>query len=116
MRNYLMPGNMIPLSAPSPDGCKSGDVLIVGNLAGIAVGDAEAGAEIEVSLVGCYRLAKAAGALTAGTVVTWTGTDKKVATAGAGDLCLGVVIKDAADTDTTAVVRLGGVNVTIPAA
>jgi len=113
MRNYVEPADTITIAAPAVTGCKSGDVVIVGNLVGVAVGDAVAGAEIELALTGAYSLPKGAGALNQGTVVTWSGT--AVETAGAGDLCLGVVIKDAIAEDTTAVVRLGNVNVTIPA-
>ena len=113
MRNDVQTADTITVTAPAVTGATSGGVGIYGNLVGIFVGNALPGADIELALTGAYRLPKAAGALTLGTVVTWSGT--AVETAGATDLCLGVVIKDAAADATEAIVRLGHVNVTMPA-
>ena len=112
MKNFVMDANVITVTAPAVTGCKSGDVVIVGNLVGIAAYDAAAGDEVELALTGAYRLPKAAGELHVGDIVTWSGA--AVETAGASDLCLGCVIAEAATDATEAVVRLGGVNVTIP--
>jgi len=111
MRNYIQKADTITITAPAVPGCKSGDVVTVGNIVGIAVGDALPGAEVELALTGAYRLAKNPGALHVGDVVTWATN----AVEAAGDLCLGVVIAEAAADATEAVVRLGGVVGTVDA-
>jgi predicted RecA/RadA family phage recombinase len=118
MKTFVQEGNLITTVVPPGPGpgVKSGDVLVIGNLAGIAATDGAPGEQVELALTGCYRLPKGAGGLNQGAVVTWNAQNGVIATAGAGNLCLGLVIADAANEDSTALVRLGGVNVTVPGA
>jgi predicted RecA/RadA family phage recombinase len=62
MKNFIKPGNTVTLTAPAVTGCKSGDLIIVGALAGVDAYDAVAGADVEVTVVGIFELPKATGA------------------------------------------------------
>jgi predicted RecA/RadA family phage recombinase len=105
MRNYVQPGDVVTLTAPSD--CKSGDVINVGSLIGIAATDAKTGQEVETALVGVFELPKAAGsALEPGALAYWTESPGSVA--GSGSTLLGVVIAHAASDATKVRVRLNG--------
>ncbi|WP_442955305.1 DUF2190 family protein [Parasphingorhabdus sp.] len=54
MKNYVQPGNTLTLTAPAA--IISGDVVIVGSIIGIANGDAENAAPVDVDTVGIFRL------------------------------------------------------------
>ena len=54
MRNYIQPGNTLTLTAPAE--IASGAVVIVGSIIGVANGDAENGAPVDVDTVGVFRL------------------------------------------------------------
>jgi predicted RecA/RadA family phage recombinase len=97
-------------SAPSP-GVASGDVIVVGNLAGVCTTSAATGAEVELAVVGVFELAKATGAaINAGASVWWSTTDKNVKNASASGLFpIGVAVRAAGTSDTTCRVRLNGV-------
>jgi predicted RecA/RadA family phage recombinase len=40
MKNFLQSGDVLTLTAPAVTGCKSGDLIIVGAIAGVAAYDA----------------------------------------------------------------------------
>lgn len=102
-RNFVQPGDVITLTAPVA--VKSGGVVHVGALIGVAAYDAPEGAEVETALTGVYELPKGAEALPQGGLAFWDG--EKVV--GEGDLMLGAVVA-ASHADTTTVrVRLNGV-------
>ena len=86
MRNFIQPGETITLVAPAE--VKSGDVVVVGGLAGVAATDAAEGAEVETQLVGVFELPKGADVLAAGALVCWDGA-KVVAAAGRDVGCSG---------------------------
>ena len=69
MKNFVQPGNVVTLIAPGD--VKSGDLVVVGSLAGVAAYDALAGAEVEVSLVGVFDL-PCTGPIEAGAPVYWS--------------------------------------------
>src|SRR5262245_23844358 len=87
----------------------AGDVVVQGDLIGVAERLIAANALGALSVEGVFDFPKTAGggtAITAGTKVYWDPA-AKVATATAGALkLLGKTIKDAADADTTVRVRL----------
>ncbi len=56
MRNYIQPGNTITVSAP--DDIEGGEIVAMGDLIGVAAGDAETGADLDLVLVGVFDLAK----------------------------------------------------------
>jgi predicted RecA/RadA family phage recombinase len=104
MRNYVQPGETITLITPA--GIRSGDVVQVGALIGVAAYDAPEGAEVEVSLVGVYDLPKGNAALEQGALAFWDAGSKTVAGSG---VLLGAVILPAGADAATCRVRLNGV-------
>src|SRR5690606_35118552 len=77
MKNFVQPGNRITVPAPAP--VKGGEVVIIGELAGIAFGDAAAGEPVDLALNGVFDLPKvAADAITVGDAVYYDATAKLV--------------------------------------
>lgn len=103
-RNFVQAGRN--LTIPAPEAVLSGGVVIAGDLRGVALGDAAAGAPVDVCVVGCWALPKvAANAFTIGAKVYWNG-DKLATTTASGNTLLGYAI-EAAPADSAAVkVRL----------
>lgn len=56
MKNHVQPGNTITI--PSPATYASGDIVILGDLAGVAAGDAPTGEDLDLTLVGVFDLPK----------------------------------------------------------
>jgi predicted RecA/RadA family phage recombinase len=108
MKNFIQDGNVLTLTSPAVTGCKSGDLIIVGAIAGVAAYDAAAGAEVEVAVVGVFELAKASGQLTEGSLVSWDTGAHEVVTPGAGKYPIGVAVAEAGTNDATVRVRLNG--------
>jgi predicted RecA/RadA family phage recombinase len=76
MRNYLGRGDIVPVPAPY-DVPSGGGVLIGAGLFGIAASDASSGAEVELQMVGVFRLPKAApDAFAIGDAVYWSDADR----------------------------------------
>lgn len=107
MKNYIQPGNVVTLTAPT-GGVKSGDGILVGSLFGVAAYDAAEGAEFESSLVGVYALPKATGALAEGAKAYWDTTAKAVTGTASGNKLIGAVIRAAGSAEAIARVRLDG--------
>ena len=111
-KNYVQPGQTVTLTAPAVTGCKSGDLIIVGALAGVAAYDAAAGDPVELTTEGVWELPKAAGQILEGARVWWSTTTGNVANAtGAGLYAIGVAVRAAGSSDATVRVRLDGIAV-----
>lgn len=84
MKNFVQPGHNLTLTAAAA--ISSGDLVISGNIVGMAMTDAASGAEVEVACDGVFKMAKANGAsLSVGDIayyaageVTATNTDPAV--------------------------------------
>lgn len=61
MKNYVQPGNNLTVAAPYA--VDSGQGVLIGQLFGIACGDAENGAEVDIATVGVFDIAKPANAV-----------------------------------------------------
>ena len=109
-KNFIQPGETVTLTAPT-GGVSSGDLIVVGSLAGVCAYDAAQGAEVEVTVVGVFELPKATGAaINEGARVWWSTTDKNVKAASATGLWpIGTAVKAAGSADTSVRVRLNGV-------
>jgi predicted RecA/RadA family phage recombinase len=105
MRNFVQPGEVLTLTAPT-GGVVSGGLYIIGGLAVVAAGDADAGDEFEGQRVGVFRLPKTAGtAWIEGQAVHWSGSAAGVdETTGQQ---IGVAVTAAASGDTEGLVLLG---------
>ena len=108
MRNYVQPGNVVTVTAPA--NVKSGDVVAVGSLIGVAAYDALIGAEVEVALTGVFDL-PAVGPIDALAAVYWDGAAGKVTAADSGTTLIGAALAAVGEAGTTARVRLNGVAV-----
>jgi predicted RecA/RadA family phage recombinase len=108
-RNFIQPADVISLIAPAA--VKSGGVVHVGALIGVAAFDAAAGEEVEVALTGAFELPKVAGPLAQGALAFWDGS-AVVAEEGEDDPLplLGTVIVAAGASASTARIRLNGVS------
>lgn len=85
----------------------AGDVVVIGDIVGVAQFDIPKGTLGAVALTGVWQVEKDAAAVTAGAKVYWNATDgKATATAGSNKL-LGLAVAAAAAADGTALVRIG---------
>jgi predicted RecA/RadA family phage recombinase len=107
MRNFVQPGNIIPLIAPYD--VPSGGGLKVGSIFGVASTTVTSGSEVEVAVEGVYDLQKiSTNTFTAGAVVYWDDTVKKVTSTATSNLKIGVAMGAAGNGATTMRVRLHG--------
>jgi len=108
MKNFVQPGVSIDV-LPAAD-VKSGDLVVVGTMFGIAYTDALAGTPVSLATGGVYELAKKTGAgksFTAGAAVYWDTAQKKCdVAAGAGLVKVGVATEASAEASESVKVRL----------
>lgn len=105
MKNYVQRGDILTLSAPAA--VASGDVVVVGSLAGIAATDATSGADVEVAVVGVFSVAKAAGeAVTPGSPIYWDATASRATLTETDNTRLGTAVRAATSDALRVDVRL----------
>ena len=103
MRNFVEPGNTITVIAPAA--VTSGQVVIVGSIAGVATNNADVGKELELSVEGVFDLGKVpADALAAGAIAKADPATGIVGTAGTKNI--GWVLSAAGAGATTVRVKL----------
>ena len=92
MKNYVQPGNTIPLTAPYD--VDSGDGLLVGSIFGVATGAALNGEAIEAALVGVFDLKKVGSqAWAVGDKIYWDNTAKETTKTTTSNTLVGVAIE-----------------------
>jgi predicted RecA/RadA family phage recombinase len=115
MKNFVQPGDSFTIAAPYA--VDAGEGVLVGALFGIAAGDAENGATVDISTVGVFDIAKdASDVFTVGAPVFFdtasltarSHTDTDSNSAGESEACIGVAIAAAGAGTSTVRVRLGG--------
>lgn len=105
MKNFIHPGRVLPV--PAPADVKSGDLVFVGDLFGVAEEDALSGAEVEIVTEGVWDLPKvSAQAWTVGAKLYWDASAKKATTASSGNKPIGCATAVAANPSDTGHVRL----------
>lgn len=114
MKNLVQKGDTLTLAAPyAVDG---GEGVLIGLLFGVACGDAENGAEVDVATVGVFDIAKpSADVFTVGAPVYFdttsktarSGTDTDSNSAGDNEALIGVAVAAAGAGATTVRVKLG---------
>lgn len=98
MRNFIQPGETLPLTAPYD--VASGGGFLVGSLFSVAKSAALAGNPVEGTNEGVFDLAKAGGqAWTQGVKVYWDDAAKNVTTTAAGNKLIGVATQAQASGD-----------------
>ena len=105
MKNFVQPGEAI--TVPAPAAVKSGDLVIVGSLFGVAETDADSGADVALNTSGVFTLGKvSAQAWTVGARIYWDGTAGNATTTASGNTLIGHAISAAANPSATGNVRL----------
>jgi predicted RecA/RadA family phage recombinase len=110
MRNFIQPGHVLTMVAPS-GGVTSGQPVLIGSIFGVCATDADAGAQVEVQVEGVFDLPRrvADAAWLAGAPVYFDATNGVATTASAeGDALIGVAVEGAASNATIGRVRLIG--------
>lgn len=108
MKNFTQTGDNITLPAPS-GGVTSGELVIVGNLPGVAFTSAEAGADVVLATSGVFELPKrATSTFASGGVVSYDISARRCDAAGAGLYPIGAAIEAAGNGTTKVKVRLNG--------
>lgn len=105
MKNFVQPGEAI--TVPAPAAVKSGDLVVVGSLFGVAETDADSGADVVLNTSGVFTLGKvSAQAWTVGAKIYWDGTAANATTAASGNTLIGHAVSAAANPSDTGNVRL----------
>lgn len=104
MKNFVEKGETFRFTAAADQ--KSGDLIIVGDLVGVAVTDVKAGDEGVAHACGVYRLPKAAGAIGQGVKVYWVTADSNISATASGNTLVGRAWEARASGDTTVNVKL----------
>jgi predicted RecA/RadA family phage recombinase len=112
MKTFIQPGAIV--AVPAPAAVKSGDLVVVGSLFGIAATDADSGATVEIQTEGVFSLPKvSAQAWSVGARIYWDATTGKATTA-ANDggtpatafVAIGHAVAGASNPSATGTVRL----------
>ncbi len=114
MKNFVQMGNNLTLAAPYA--VEAGQGVLIGQLFGVAAGDAGNGAEVDISTVGVFELAKWNTAVfTVGAPVYFdvatksvrSGNDDDSNSAGDNEALIGVAVAAAGVGQSTVRVKLG---------
>lgn len=105
MKNFIQPGRIVPVIAPAD--VKSGDLVMVGKLFGVASSDAVSGASVELCTEGVFTLPKvSAQAWTQGAAIYWDAGEAKATTTASTNTLIGHAAEAAANPSAAGAVRL----------
>ena len=106
-KNFIQAGDT--LTIPAPAAVTSGGVVIAGNIAGIAQGDAASGEPVDVKTSGVWELPKVgADIATLGVAIYWNSTSKLATVTASGNTKIGVAVEAAGAGVASIKVRLSG--------
>lgn len=109
MKNYVQPGEVLELTAPS-GGVVSGTPVLIGALVVIPAVDAAQTVKFSAAVVGVYEVPKATGdAWLEGEKVYWDVADGNFNQSSSGNTLVGVAARAAESADATGFVRFDGV-------
>lgn len=107
MKNYVQPGDILTLTAPS-GGVVSGTAYLIGAILVVAAVTAAESESFAAKTAGVFTLPKTTSeAWTEGAKLYWNNTTKKLTTTASGNTLVGVAASAAASADTTGNCRLG---------
>lgn len=108
-RNFIQPGDVLTLTAPS-GGVVAGTAYLIGTLLVVAQNTVAETLPFEGKTTGVFEYAKvSAQAWTEGAKVYWDNTAKNFTTTASGNSLAGVAVAVAANPSATGLVRLDGV-------
>lgn len=106
MKNYIQPGDTLPVAAPAA--VLSGAGVLVGSLFGVAATNAESGATVQIKTMGVFDLTSATGtAWAVGDKIYWDDTNKRTTKTATNNTLIGVAVAAKASGDAVGRVRLG---------
>lgn len=106
MKNYVSSGDTVTVPAPS-GGVTAGELVVIGDLFGVAATTADEGAPVVLYAAGVYEFPKvSAQAWTAGAGIYWDSGNKRATTASSGNTRIGAATAAAANPSPTGRVRL----------
>jgi predicted RecA/RadA family phage recombinase len=103
--NFIEKGEVLNYTAVNKP-IASGDVVIIGNIVGIAKTDIAVGETGAVHITGVYSLPKAAEAITQGTKVYWSNVNQNVTLNKADSILIGVAANNTISSESRAHVLL----------
>lgn len=107
MKNYVQKGENLTL--PAPYALSSGAGALVGSIFGVAAGDADNGADVDLVTEGVFEMPKVSAlAISIGDKLYWDDTAKLVNKTASGNTLIGVAVTAAANPSGTVNVRLNG--------
>ncbi|WP_426033204.1 DUF2190 family protein [Cypionkella sp. TWP1-2-1b2] len=107
MKNYVQAGEN--LTIPAPYAVTSGGGVKSGLIFGVASGDAESGADVDVVTKGVFDLPKVSTNVFAiGAACYWDDTAKLITSTSSGNTKIGVAIEDVGNPSGSVNVRLNG--------
>ncbi len=96
--NFIEKGEVLNYTATTKD-IASGDLVIIGTIAGVAKTDITIGGTGSVHIAGVYSLPKAADAIVQGTKVYWSNANRNITTTKADNTLIGVAANNAISSD-----------------
>lgn len=107
MRNFVQPGENVTVTAVAA--ASSGDGVKLGNLFGIASGDAAIGDPLVIVTTGVFDMPKVStDDLAVGDVIYWKAADSAVTSTASGNTKIGVAVSAAGNPSGSVRVRLNG--------
>ena len=91
MKNFVQKGEVLHYEVQPTDEIKSGDLVAVGDVVGVATTDGEAGKMVAVSVQGVYSVPvpAAAGAIAQGKALYFNATAKEISADPSGNIAVG---------------------------
>jgi len=105
MKNFVSNGATMNATTPA-GGIVSGDLLIVGQVAGVAVHSAPEGEIVVLNTEKVYELPKGTAAIGQGAKVYWSAADKTVVATASGNTYIGTAWEPAEATAPVVLVKL----------
>jgi predicted RecA/RadA family phage recombinase len=98
--NFIQEGKALNYT-PSGADVSSGDLVVIGTIAGIAKTDIADGKTGAVHVSGVFSVAKATGAITQGAKLYWSSANSNLTTTASGNTLVGVAAAAALSADAT---------------
>ncbi len=98
--NYIQEGKALNYT-PSGADVSSGDLVVIGTIAGIAKTDIADGKTGAVHISGVFSVAKASGAVSQGAKLYWNSSNSNLTTTASGNTLVGVAAAAALSGDAT---------------
>ena len=104
MKNFVQPGDVITVTAPAT--VASGDIVVVGKLAGVAATDAASGDPVEIKTSGVFDVAKTSAQNWAVGVAIYATSAGLATTTASENVAIGHAVAIAANPSAVGRVRL----------